>query len=296
MIRVVSLSPAIDVTYELAELNPGQSHRVQAVHKVPGGKGVNVARILQASGQQVKLVLPLGGESGAWIASELAATGITLQETPIAAETRTCVTLVGLETTVVNEPAAVLKPEEFDEFLNQLFEQAEVTVFSGSVPNTVSENQLQRLFATLRDSSQVLVVDTSGPALLLASAQAPDLIKPNREEALSATGETDLQAAVEGLLKLGARRVLASDGVRGALLTTTAGSLRTKLPEVAGNPTGAGDAMVAIAARQLLIGASDRELLAQAVAAGSLAAAELVAGVIDFQRLEALAATAEITG
>jgi tagatose 6-phosphate kinase len=80
------------------------------------------------------------------------------------------------------------------------------------------------------------------------------------------------------------------------MLTTTAGSLRTKLPEVAGNPTGAGDAMVAIAARQLLIGASDRELLAQAVAAGSLAAAELVAGVIDFQRLEALAATAEIKG
>lgn len=296
MIRVVSLSPAVDVTYELAELFPGQSHRVQRVHKVPGGKGVNVARILQASGQQVKLVLPLGGENGAWIASELAETSITLQETPIAAETRTCITMVALETTVLNEPAAVIKPEEFEAFLNSVLERVEVTVFSGSVPNSVSEEQLQRLFATLRDSSRVLVVDSSGAALLLASAQTPDLIKPNREEALSATGETDLQVAVEGLLKLGARRVLASDGARGAMLTTLAGSLKTQLPEVAGNPTGAGDAMVAIAARQLLIGASDRELLAHAVAAGSLAAAEMVAGVIDFQRLEALAATAEITG
>lgn len=296
MIRVVSLSPAVDVTYELAELFPGQSHRVQRVHKLPGGKGVNVARILQASGQQVKLVLPLGGENGAWIASELAETGITLQETPIAAETRTCITMVALETTVLNEPAAVIKPEEFEAFLNSVLERVEVTVFSGSVPNSVSEEQLQRLFATLRDSSRVLVVDSSGAALLLASAQTPDLIKPNREEALSATGETDLQVAVEGLLKLGARRVLASDGARGAMLTTLAGSLKTQLPEVAGNPTGAGDAMVAIAARQLLIGASDRELLAHAVAAGSLAAAEMVAGVIDFQRLEALAATAEITG
>lgn len=296
MIRVVSLSPAIDVTYELSKLSPGQSHRVQRVHKVPGGKGVNVARILQASGQQVKLVVPLGGENGAWIASELAATGITLQETPIAAETRTCVTMVALETTVVNEPAAVVEPEEFEIFLDGLSERVDLTVFSGSVPDSVSENRLQRLFTTLRDSSRVLVVDTSGAALLLASAHSPDLIKPNREEALSATGETDLQVAVEGLLRLGARRVLASDGARGAILTTSAGSLKTQLPEIAGNPTGAGDAMVAIAAKLLLIGASDRELLAQAVAAGSLAAAEPVAGVIDFQRLEALAATAEITG
>ena len=296
MIRVVSLSPAIDVTYELAELSPGQSHRVKHVHKVPGGKGVNVARILQASGQQVKLVLPLGGENGTWIASKLAVTGITLQETAIAAETRTCVTMVALETTVLNEPAAVITPEEFEAFLNELVEQVGVTVFSGSVPNSVSESQLKRLFATLRDSSQVLVIDTSGPALLLACAQAPDLIKPNREEALSATGEADLHAAVEGLLKLGARRVMASDGARGAMVATLAGSLNARLPEVAGNPTGAGDAMVAIAAKQLMMGASERDLLAQAVAAGSLATAELVAGVIDFQRLEALAATAEITG
>lgn len=296
MIRVVSLSPAVDVTYELAELFPGQSHRVQRVHKVPGGKGVNVARILQAAGLQVKLVLPLGGENGAWIASELAKTSITLQEIPIAAETRTCVTMVALETTVLNEPAAVVKPEEFEIFLHGLSERVDLTVFSGSVPDSVSENQLQRLFATLRDSSRVLVVDTSGAALLLASAQSPDLIKPNREEALSTTGETDLQVAVEGLLSLGARRVLASDGARGAMLTTLAGSLRTHLPAVAGNPTGAGDAMVAIAAKQLMMGASDLELLAHAVAAGSLAAAEMVAGVIDFQKLDALAATAEITG
>jgi fructose-1-phosphate kinase PfkB-like protein len=63
---------------------------------------------------------------------------------------------------------------------------------------------------------------------------------------------------------------------------------------VVGNPTGAGDAMVALAAISLLEGKSDSDLLATSVAAGSLAVEEAVAGVIDWSKLADLAASIEI--
>lgn len=294
MIRVVSLSPAIDVTYEITQLNPGQSHRVQRIHREPGGKAANVARVLASGGRQVKLLLPLGGLTGDWLERELSRAMISTQRLPIQSETRSCVTVVSDQVTVLNEPAPALSDVEFEKLLTELAEPAAVTVFSGSVPAGQSPEQLGRLFATVRSSAEQLIVDTSGDALVIACQAGPDLIKPNRAEALAATGEATLEGAVKKLLELGARKVLLSDGERGARLVTPNLSLQASLPERQGNPTGAGDAMVALVALALSQNQTDRELLAQATAAGSLAVAAPTAGVIDWSELEALARTVKI--
>lgn len=294
MIRVVSLSPAIDVTYELTKLELGQSQRVQRVHRTPGGKGPNVARVLAAGGQDLQLVLPLGGVGGDWLERELAAAGIEVRRVSIAAEARSCVAAVAQEVTVLNEPAPTLTDAELDEVIAAVSAHCEVTVFSGSVPAGQRPEQMLRLFQVLREASDQLIVDTSGDALRLASQTGPDLIKPNRDEALAATGEPTLERAVERLTEFGARRVLLSDGPRGALLRGLSQTLRGRSPERAGNPTGAGDAMVALAALALSQNQTERELLALAVAAGSLAVEAPVAGVIDWSKLEKLAAVVEI--
>ena len=294
MIRVVSLSPAIDVTYELTKLELGQSQRVQRVHRTPGGKGPNVARVLAAGGQDLQLVLPLGGVGGDWLERELAAAGIEVRRVSIAAEARSCVAAVAQEVTVLNEPAPTLTDAELDEVIAAVSAHCEVTVFSGSVPAGQRPEQMLRLFQVLREASDQLIVDTSGDALRLASQTGPDLIKPNRDEALAATGEPTLERAVERLTEFGARRVLLSDGPRGALLRGLSQTLRGRLPERVGNPTGAGDAMVALASLALSQNLTERELLAQAVAAGSLAVEAPVAGVIDWSKLEKLAAVVEI--
>ncbi len=294
MIRVVSLSPAIDVTYELAQLELGQSQRVQKVHRVPGGKGPNVARVLSAGGQGLQLVLPLGGVGGDWLERELAAAGIEVRRVFIAAEARSCVAAVAQEVTVLNEPAPTLTDAELDEVIAAVSAHCEVTVFSGSVPAGQRPEQMLRLFQVLREASDQLIVDTSGDALRLASQAGPDLIKPNRDEALAATGEPTLERAVERLTEFGARRVLLSDGPRGALLRGPDQTLRGRSPEQTGNATGAGDAMVALATLALSRNQTDRELLALAVAAGSLAVEAPVAGVIDWSKLEKLAAVVEI--
>jgi fructose-1-phosphate kinase PfkB-like protein len=62
LIITVTPNPAWDVTYEVPVLVPGEVHRVTAVHRRLGGKGVNVARVLAALGRDAVAVLP--GPSG----------------------------------------------------------------------------------------------------------------------------------------------------------------------------------------------------------------------------------------
>lgn len=50
MILTVTLNTALDLTYGVPALVPHTSHRVHEVTERPGGKGVNVARVLAALG------------------------------------------------------------------------------------------------------------------------------------------------------------------------------------------------------------------------------------------------------
>ena len=52
MILVVSLNPALDLTYEVDAADWAGVNRPHTVHVRPGGKGVNVARTLRALGMR----------------------------------------------------------------------------------------------------------------------------------------------------------------------------------------------------------------------------------------------------
>ncbi len=57
VILTVTPNPAVDVTYHLDELRPGTVHRVDDVVSRAGGKGINVARVLQQLGVASEAVL-----------------------------------------------------------------------------------------------------------------------------------------------------------------------------------------------------------------------------------------------
>jgi tagatose 6-phosphate kinase len=96
------------------------------------------------------------------------------------------------------------------------------------------------------------------------------------------------------LLSLGAKRVLVSLVELGAKLFTNQKVLSVRVSKVEGNPTGAGDAMVAAASWSLDQGLTDSQLLQIAAAAGSLAVLEAVAGQINWEKLANLANTLEV--
>lgn len=294
MIRVVSLSPAIDITYELPEVRLGESLRVSRVFKTPGGKGINVARILHSGGHPVQLVVTLGGQSGYWIERELLRQQLTVTRLAIEAETRSCVAVITTQATVLNEPAAEITESEVGMLLALLEKPSQTSVLSGSLPPNLTEQQIAKIVHALRASSGQLIVDTTGPGLLIAASAGADLLKPNHEEAVAATKASSAEMGAVQLIELGAKGVLLSNGAEGAELIRKGTRLRASTRITSGNATGAGDAMVAMAAVALSEGASDEILLRNAVAGGSLAVTEQIAGVIDWGQIEVTAAEVEV--
>ncbi|MFE6978145.1 1-phosphofructokinase family hexose kinase [Streptomyces sp. NPDC057682] len=73
MILTVTLNTALDLTYGVPALVPHTSHRVTAPVERPGGKGVNVARVLTALGHDTVVTGFAGGRTGAVLRDHLAA-------------------------------------------------------------------------------------------------------------------------------------------------------------------------------------------------------------------------------
>ncbi|MGW2055888.1 PfkB family carbohydrate kinase, partial [Streptomyces sp. NPDC001840] len=64
MILTVTLNTALDITYRTAALVPHTTHRVSEVVERPGGKGLNVARVLAALGHETVVTGFAGGRTG----------------------------------------------------------------------------------------------------------------------------------------------------------------------------------------------------------------------------------------
>ena len=272
MIVTVTPNLALDVTYELPELRLGHAHRVRAVHSRAGGKGVNVARVLAALGHDVMVLGLAGGPTGDAVRADLDASGLPHDLVPSAEETRRTVTVVaGGEATLLGEPGPVIGTDEWAA-LEARVPDADVLVVSGSLPPGVDADAVARLAA--RDIP--VIVDTSGEPLRRAAPYAW-AVKPNAEELAAVTGTDD---PVAGARMLGARTVVVSLGAEGLLAVNGEEVHRVPPPRVvAGNPTGAGDAVVAALAAG--VGSPWPDLLGDAAALSAAAVLAPLAGSYD---------------
>lgn len=183
----------------------------------------------------------------------------------------------------------------------------EAVTISGSLPGGMSGEDLATLIAAIRETGRPVLVDTSGPGLLTAARAGATVLKPNAEEAMEATGESTALDAARALCELGAGTVVCSLGGEGMLglqpveavdrtAATTVRAWRARLPQALdGNPTGAGDSVVAALASTVLLGRTDLPIaLRRAVAVGASAVTRPVAGEIDLELIDQLEPTVTI--
>lgn len=300
MILTVTLNAALDVTYEVASLRLGESHRTRRNPAVrAGGKGLNVARVLHALGHDTMVTGLVGGETGAAIRADVVASGLREGLLDMAGPSRRTVTIVSTQdgtATAVNEPGPPVSISDWADFVggyHALAARAGMVVLSGSLPPGLPNDAYAQL---IRATPTPTILDTSGDALLAGLAARPDVIKPNADELLAATGETDPVRAARTLHSRGPGAVVASLGRDGLVAVTDTGVWRARLPEpVHGNPTGAGDACVAALAAGRDLPWPER--LADAVAVGAAAVARPLAGEIDldtYRRLRPLITLEEL--
>lgn len=263
MILTVTPNPAIDLTWRVARLQPGATHRVPTGASRAGGKGLNVARALHTTGHDVVALTTAGGPTGEEFRADLEAAGIPHRLIATAAATRRSIAIVdetGGETTILNELGAPLAPAESTALADAALElgrSARAVAISGSLPPGFGPEELGALVARLVEGGVPVVVDTSGPGLLAAARAGADALKPNREELAGATGLADPVEGARSLIELGARLVLVSLGEEGLLLVPRNGRpVHARLRRVLrGNATGAGDAAVAAIAAAVASGA-----------------------------------------
>jgi tagatose 6-phosphate kinase len=298
MILVVALNPALDVTHHVPGVDWSGVNRPREVRATPGGKGLNVARTLQALGTGTLVIGLAGGVTGDAVRAGLAEAGVPARFADTAGETRRTFAVVDThrhDTALFNEPGpTVSEPEWAEVFV--LYENAlagsSAVVLSGSVPPGLPADSYARLAARAAAAGVPVILDAEGPALLHGAAVGPAIVKPNLAELArtvgrplpgpAGAGRAAIAQAARELMAAGARAVVVSLGGDGLLAVTGDGSWHAvPAGRVAGNPTGAGDAVVAGLAHGLASGTPWPERLRQAAALGTAAAAAPAAGQFD---------------
>ncbi|PAM99930.1 1-phosphofructokinase [Streptomyces sp. Alain-F2R5] len=289
MILTVTLNTALDITYRVQGLRPHASHRVSEVTERPGGKGLNVARVLAALGHEVTVTGFAGGSTGDVVRAGL--TGVPKVAdalVPVAGATRRTVAVVDErtgDTTQLNEPGPVVAPAEwnaFQEAYEDLLDGASAVALCGSLPPGVPVGAYAGLVRAARTAGVPVLLDTSGEPLRRGVAARPDLIKPNTDELAELTGSHEPLRATHAARRRGARSVVASLGAGGLLAETPEGRWRAApSARVHGNPTGAGDSAVAGLLSGLVEHLPWPDRLARAVALSAATVLAPVAGEFD---------------
>jgi tagatose 6-phosphate kinase len=153
------------------------------------------------------------------------------------------------------------------------------------------------LVRTARAAGVPVLLDTSGEALRRGVAARPDIIKPNADELAELTGSHEPLRATQDARRRGAGAVVASLGPGGLLAATREGRWRATPPtSVRGNPTGAGDSVVA----GLLSGSVEHlpwpDRLVRAVALSAATVQAPVAGEFDRGVFEELLGRVAVSG
>ncbi|SEK36707.1 1-phosphofructokinase family hexose kinase [Rhodococcus maanshanensis] len=295
MIVTLTANPSLDSTVELAtRLERGAVHRATATSTDPGGKGVNVARVVAAAHSPTVAILPARVDDP--LVAALADQGIANCVVPTAGPVRGNLTITEPDgtTTKLNEPGHPLDAAMLGALTRLLTEHADHArwiALCGSLPPGAPDDWYGQLVRSLRSMPCAIAVDTSDVPLRALAAgfpdTAPDLVKPNAEELAQLTGcdAAALEAAAAAgdpsptvraaltLLDLGVGAVLATLGSGGAVLVTTAGAWFARAPRITPRSTvGAGDASLAGYLLATVAGDDPARALQLAVAYGTAAA------------------------
>jgi len=252
-------NPSLDETWRLETFHEDRINRVDGERLDPGGKGINVSRLLRVLEVDAPAVGFAGGENGRTLRKRLAAEGVTDAMTDIAGETRRNLTLqIGRtgRTIKINHPGPEILPVEFNRMANQL----ETTLTSGSylavcgsVPPGMGRAETVGLLARLSARGVRICVDSEMLDLDNLTTIRPCLVKWNQLEleaflgqATSLSLRSDCASAARSVARRTGAIVVVTRGEDGAVAATPeGGQMALSAPQVEVRSTvGAGDAML----------------------------------------------------
>ena len=252
MIYTLTLNPSIDYVVNVNNLTLGKINRTLEDIKFPGGKGINVSRIL--SNQHVSNVALgfIGGFTGEFVEKSLKDLNIHTDFIKVSGDTRINVKVKSNTETEINGAGPKITDSELQSLFNKLSELKtnDILVLAGNIQNTLPSTLYSKIQNLVSKNGVKVVVDTSGNALLEAVKNKPFLIKPSNHEMeeifnVKINNTDELITYGKKLNEMGAENVIISLAGDGALLICSQGVFFGNAPKgEVKNSVGAGDSLV----------------------------------------------------
>ena len=283
MIVTVTMNPAVDQTLVLQKFVAGDTLRVESSRIDPGGKGINVSRVIrELGGESIAMGFAPGG-LGRYIEQELEKAGIETDFVHTEGETRTNIAILDEArhgTTILSAPGPNTDPTAVDELRARLRSRLKLgdwLVLAGSIPPPLSGHCYNEIIQEANDAGVHTVLDADRGPLAEGSAANPEIVKGNRREFERLVGrplddeDSTLGAACE-VHERGIPTVLSTRGRHGAIAVSRGNIWRGVAPRVrAVSAVGSGDAFVAGVVLTLSRGGPMEDALRLGIAAGTAA-------------------------
>jgi 1-phosphofructokinase len=251
----VTLNPSIDVTLWVDGVDDDRVNRVQREIRQPGGKGINVSKVLGRAGLPTLAMGVAGVENMLSLTMPLEDEDIKHRFIRSIGSIRENLTLrYDNHTVKINRTGPGCGKEELLKLtrsLNQEIEPGDICMFGGSLPPGVTAGNLVSLANRARDCGAKIVLDSDSVNMEELLQMRPWLITPNIHEFGQLIGyhpssERDMVDAARDLIRQGVEQVLLSMGAAGLIAINAEEAVQVTVPHVPVRSTvGAGESTLA---------------------------------------------------
>lgn len=255
MIYTVTLNPSLDYIVSVPDFRMGKTNRTSSELMLPGGKGINVSKVLRNLGFESTALGFVAGFTGDEIVNRVKESGIKADFIRVnEGFSRINVKLKSFEGTEINGCGPAISEgslRALDEKLDLLV-QGDMLILAGSIPTCMPDDIYGKITSGMSQKGVTVIVDATRELLMNVLKYHPFLIKPNNHElgeifGVELTAREQIIPYAKKLQQMGAVNVLVSMAGKGAVLVSEEGRIyeadapHGKLV----NGVGAGDSMVA---------------------------------------------------
>ena len=277
MIYTLTLNPAIDYYMTMENFQLGALNSLEEGYTLPGGKGINVSKVLKNFSVESVALGFIGGFTGDYIIKHVKEYQIENDFVTLNENTRINIKLKTKDSeTEIAGISPKITVENIDELLKkfQQVKKEDIVILSGSVPSSVKATIYADIIKLLPKEVKI-ILDTRGVPFVEGLKANVYLTKPNNHELEEFFNRklNNLDEIIEAgkeLQKLGSENVLVSLGKDGSILITKDEVYVGNAPQgKLISSVGAGDSMVAGIVYGIAQGNSLVEAYKYGIASGS---------------------------
>lgn len=300
MIYTLTLNPAIDYYMSMGNFQLGSLNSLEEGYTLPGGKGINVSKVLKNFSVESKALGFVGGFTGDYIKKHLNEYEIESDFIELQENTRINIKLKTKDSeTEIAGKSPTISRENVKELLKKFEEikKDDVVILSGSVPNSISKSIYADIIKLLPKDCKV-ILDTRGLHFVEGLKEGVFLTKPNNHELeeffnRKLNNIEEIIQAGKDLQALGSKNVLISLGKDGSILITEKEVYIGNTPQgKLISSVGAGDSMVAGVVYGIAKGMTLEDSYKYGIASGSSTA--FSEGLTTFEGMNSLLNKIEI--